>query len=178
MENHLSELGGYSQMGLRDLSQMEFLEDSDLLAQGFFADRVVDVLQKAGPIDPSDETVLMKVKDFLNTIIEGQKEAKAERLSCTALETMDAYQKAVNVLSQAILKNSEQMTKERFQQLMKEMTSEIQQILDSKIIDSKQKTVALDFFEFLQRQTADQASAYMKERSIQKWPFPATFFRF
>ena len=34
-------------MGLRDLSQMDFLEDSDLLAQGFFADRVVDVLQKA-----------------------------------------------------------------------------------------------------------------------------------
>jgi hypothetical protein len=157
---------------------MEFLDDSDLLAQGFFADKVVDVLQKTGPIDSTDEAVLTKVKDFLNTILEGQKEAKADRLSCNSLVTMDAYQKAVHVLSQAILKNSEKMTKQKFQQLMKEMAEEIENILAKKAVATEQKTVTLDFFEFLQRETADEASAYMNERAIQKWPFQASLFKF
>ena len=155
---------------------MEFMDDSDLLSQGFFADKVVDVLQKNGPIDTNDVKVLNRVRDFLNKILDGQKEGQTERLSCTALETMDAYEKAIDVLSIAILHNEEDMTSEKFRELMNKMTEEIESILQRREVTTEIKTT-LNFFEYLQRQTADEASEYMIERATQRWPFPATSFR-
>lgn len=154
---------------------MEFMNDSYLLSQGFFADKVVGILRKTGPIDTNDETVLKRVKDFLNKILDGQKEGKTEKLSCTALETMDAYQKALNILSNALLHNSENLTSSKFKELMDQMSNEIEDVLQKKEVTTE--TTALDFFEYLQKQTADEASEYMSERAAQRWPFPATSFR-
>lgn len=155
---------------------MDFMGISSLLGQGFFADKVVDVLHKTGPISANDESVLRRVKSFLNTIAEGQKEATAERLSSSTLERIDAYQKALTIFSQAILHSSETMTAAKFQKLMDEMVSEVELILNKKEVTGA--NITLDFFKYVQKQTADETSEYITERAVLKWPIPATFCKF
>lgn len=162
---------------LRDL---EFLDVSNLLGQGFFADRVVKTLSKEGPIDPSDEAVLKRVKEFIEKITQGQRQVSAERLSNTTLETLDAYQQALIVFSQA-LRSEEPMTKisfeSKFDDLTKMMTKEVEQILETKFVKLEAKTTLL-FFKVVQQSTMDDTSEYISRRTVLRWPKPTPFYRF
>lgn len=156
---------------------MEFLDVSTLLGQGFFADRVVRVLSKTGSIDSSDEVVLKKVKIFLTKILQGQEQVSAERLSHNALETIDAYQKALVIFNQALLQESQEMTASTFKELMDKMGHEIEEILESKSVLAKAKTT-MRFFKCIQKQTIDETSKYLSRRAVLKWPKPTAFYRF
>jgi hypothetical protein len=156
---------------------MEFLDVSSLLGQGFFADRVVRILCKTGPINASEESALKRVRTFLDKILEGQKQVRAEKLSCNAVETIDAYQKALVIFSQAILQESEEMTAARFQEFMDRMSAEVEKILKNKRVTPEAKTT-LEFFKYIQRQTVNETSEYMSKRAVLKWPTPATFYKF
>lgn len=162
---------------LRDL---EFLDVSNLLGQGFFADRVVGTLSKEGPIDPSDEAVLKRVKEFIEKITQGQRQVSAERLSNTTLETLDAYQQALIVFSQT-LRSEEPMTKNsfesKFDELTNRMTEEVERILERKFVKSEAKTTLL-FFKVVQQSTMNDTSEYISRRTVLRWPKPTPFCRF
>lgn len=156
---------------------MEFLEVSNILGQGFFADRVVRVLSKTGAIDSSDETVLRRVKTFLRKILQGQEQVSAERLSHNTLETIDAYQKALLIFNKVLLQESEEMTASRFMDLMDKMGKEVEEILETKRVDTEAK-ITIEFFKFVQRQTIDETTEYLSRRNILKWLKPTAFYRF
>jgi len=159
------------------LKDMEFLDVSNLLGQGFFADRVVRVLSKTGPIDSGDEAVLKRVKTFLKIILQGQEQVSAERLSHNALETIGAYQKALVIFNKVLLHESEEMTASRFKELMDKLGHEIGEIQESKSVLAEAKT-AKEFFKYIQRQTVDETSEYLGRRAVLKWPKPTAFYRF
>jgi hypothetical protein len=156
---------------------VEFLDISSLLGQGFFADKVVQILCKAGPITTKDESVLNRVKIFLKNVSEGQKEVRTERLSCESIETIDAYQRALFIFNQVLRNKSEEMTAERFHQLMENMSGEVEQVLKNRKVTSNERTT-LEFFKLIQRQTIDETSESLGERAALKWPKPATFYSF
>jgi hypothetical protein len=159
------------------MKNMEFLDVSNLIGQGFFADKVVRILCKPGPITPNDENVLKRVEVFLNKIVDGQKQASSEKLSSTSVETIDAYQKALIIFSQALLQQSEKLTAPKFQELIDRMCAEVEEVLREKEVTPDVRTT-LNFFKYLQRQTADETSDYISKRAVLKWPTPATFSRF
>jgi hypothetical protein len=159
------------------LKNMDFLDVSNLLGQGFFADRVVRVLSKTGPIDSNDETVFKRVRTFLTKILQGQEQVSAERLSHNTLETIDAYQKALVIFNKVLLPESEEMTASRFKELMGRMEHEIEEILERKSVLAEAK-ITLEFFKCVQRLTIDETSDYLSRRAVLKWPKPTAFYRF
>jgi hypothetical protein len=159
------------------LKNMEFLDVSNLLGQGFFADRVVRVLSKTGPINPNEEAVLERVKTFLLKILQGQEQVSAERLNHNTLETIDAYQKALLIFNKVLRQESEEMTAVRFKNLMDKMGEEIEEILETKVVCAEAK-ITIEFFKFVQRQTMDETTEYLSKRNPLKWPKPTAFYRF
>ena len=156
---------------------MELLEVSNSLGQGFFADKVVQILGNRGAINESDKAVLKRVKKFLKKVLEGQKQVEAEKLSCNAIETIDAYQKTLMIFRQVLIRKEEKMTAELFQSLMTKMSDEVNQVLEKNEVTLNEKTT-FEFFNIIQRQTIDETSEYLNERATHKWPQPATFYRF
>lgn len=156
---------------------VELLDASSIIGRGFFADKVVRILCKAGPITPNDESVLKRVKKFLKKVEKGQKEVRAERLSCDALETIDAYQRALFIFNQVLRGKSEEMTAAKFHQLITDMSNEVDQILSNKKVTSDERAT-LEFFKLIQRQTLDETSEYLNKRAAPRWPKLATFCRF
>lgn len=150
---------------------MEFLDVSNLLGQGFFADKVIRILTKNDQITTSEEDTLKRVKKFLGKIIEGQKEVKTEKLNHKSIENIDAYQKALDIFNRMLVQESKEMTAARFTDLMEKMSSELDLVLESKAVSEKSE-VTLKFFKFIQVQTIHQTSDYLQKRAVMKWPKP------
>ena len=148
----------------------EFMDLSNILSEGFFADRVVSILRKQGALDSAGEEVLVRVQSFLERIHKGQEEVGSERLSSDAIGSIDAYQRAIVVLHQALAKKSEEITKDKFTVLIAKMTDEITNTLENRCIIPEKVTTTLEFFRFVRRETLKEGSEFFSGRAVLTWP--------
>jgi len=158
--------------------ETEFNEISNLLGEGFFADRVVSILQKPGIIDSTSNEVLSRVKYFLKKVLEGQEQVKSSSLSSDTVESIDAYQRAMIAFRTVLTKKSEDVTKAKFKELINQMDDEVNSAIENKCIAPDKVETTLDFFKFVSRETLVESSEFFTHRVVLKWPQRMLFHRF
>jgi len=152
------------------LRESEFASISNLLGEGFFADRVVGLLQKDGQISADDEQVLIRVQGFLEKILVGQEQVTSARLKSIAIESIDAYHRAIVVFQKALTQNTEEATKFKFKELISSMTDEITKTLESKQVRKENVKTTLRFFSYIRYATIKESSEYFRNRVVLQWP--------
>lgn len=158
------------------LRETEFVELSNLLGEGFFADRVVSLLQKPSTLNSTNEEVLIRVQSFLEKVLEGQEQVGSSCLSGNAIESIDAYQRAIIVFQQALTQKSEAITIFKFKDLISKMKDEISRALEKKVVVPEEVKTTLDFFRYVRRETILESSEYFSQRVVLKWPKRLTFY--
>jgi len=150
--------------------ETEFVDISNLLGEGFFADRVVSLLQRSGSLDSIDKQVLIRVKSFFQKILDGQEQVRSARLSSDTIESIDAYQRAIIAFNKALKQKSEDTMKAKFKDLITAMTSEVDSTLENqRVIPEKVKTT-LEFFRYIRLETLKESNEYFSSRVVLKWP--------
>jgi hypothetical protein len=159
------------------LRETEFVDISNLLGEGFFADRVVSLLQKSGPFDAASEEVLTRVQCFLGRVLEGQEQIRSARLSSNTIESIDAYQRAIIAFQHALTQKTEDTAKAKFKELINEMNREVSHVLENKCVVPEKVKITLDFFKFVRHETLIESSEYFSHRVVLKWPKRVLFHR-
>lgn len=152
------------------LRETEFVDISNLLGEGFFADRVVSLLQKPSILDSASEEVLTRVQCFLRKVLEGQEQVGSAHLSSNTIESIDAYQRAIIAFQQALTQKSEDITKAKFKDLINKMNNEVSHALENKRVMPEKVETTLNFFKYVRRETLVESSEYFSQRVVLKWP--------
>lgn len=152
------------------LRESEFTTISNLLGEGFFADKVVDMLKKDKSVNHGDEQTLVRIQGFLEKVLTGQEQVSSARLSSTTIESIDAYHRAINAFQKALTKKTEEVSKRKFQELIESMKTEISQILDTKQVRTERAKITLNFFKHIRQVTIMESSEYFSNRVVLQWP--------
>ena len=152
------------------LRESEFTNVSNILGEGFFADRVVGLLQRDRNIGPDDIKILIRVQGFLEKILAGQEQVRSAHLSSSTIESIDAYQRAIIAFREALTQNNEEAIRSKFKELIDSMTSEITQVLETKQVQKDKVKTTLDFFKYIRHATLIESSAYFRNRVVLQWP--------
>lgn len=143
---------------------------SDVLGEGFFADRVVRILAQRKPADAADKEVLERILGFMKKIRKGQDQVNTGRLSSDAIESISAYHRAITTL-QAITRGTEEVTEKKLDKLMEKMRKEVKNVLNRGIIDPSKVKNTRSFFEYIQRGTLSEVGKYYGSRiEVLAWP--------
>jgi hypothetical protein len=157
------------------LRETEFTDVSGLLQEGFFADRIVERLQKPGSVNHDDKKLLVRVQTFLDKILDGEEQVGSAKLSSASLESVDAYHRAIVVFQQALTEKSEDITKPNFKKLIKTMTDEVSHALEHGQIEPTAVNTTLAFFKHVRYATLRESSEYFSRRDALKWPTRPTY---
>ena len=152
------------------LRESEFTNVSNILGEGFFADRVVGLLQRDHNIGPDDIRILIRVQGFLEKILAGQEQVRSAHLSSSTIESIDAYQRAIIAFRKALIQKNEEATRSKFKELIDSMTSEITQVLETKQVQKDKVETTLDFFKYIRHATLIESSEYFRNRVVLQWP--------
>jgi hypothetical protein len=150
--------------------ESEFTDITNLLGEGFFADKVVSILEKPGCINSSGKEVLGRVQSFLEKVLEGQEQVKSSSLSSSTIESIDAYQRAVLIFQQVLMKKSEDITRPKFKELIGKMNKEVSEAMKTECIAPSDVNTTLNFFKYVRRATIVESSEYFSHRVALKWP--------
>ena len=136
---------------------------SDVLGEGFFADRVVRTLAQHKRITVSDREVLGRILRFTEKIERGQHQVNTGKLSSDAVESIGAYYRAIVTL-QALTTRTEEITEGMLDELIKKMKKEVENALQRREIDPAEVKSTRTFFEFIQRGTLSEVGKYYGSR--------------
>lgn len=106
---------------------------SEILAEGFFADKVVDALTQHKKMSEYEKEIFERVLKFIEKVEKGQQQVTTGRLSSDAVESIGAYYRAIVTL-QAISKKTEEMTEAKLDELISEIKKEVESALRKKEI--------------------------------------------
>src|SRR3989304_10545945 len=72
---------------------------SDILEEGFFSDKVVDLIKEKRTVDSSIEKTLVEIRHFVEKARSGEKQVTSGKLSSDAVDSISAYSRAINMIA-------------------------------------------------------------------------------
>lgn len=141
----------------------EISDLSEVLGEGFFADRVVRTLAKSKHVGTPEREVLERVLNFTEKIQRGKRQVNTGRLSSDAVESIGAYYRAIVTL-QALTRRTEEVTEKKIDELINRMREEVEDTLQRKVIDPSKVKDTCAFFESIQRGTLKEVGEYYRSR--------------
>jgi hypothetical protein len=150
----------------------EILDLSEVLGEGFFADRVVELLKARKKLNDKDKKLLSRILVFVEKARKGERQVKSGKLSSDAVDSIGAYQRVINsVTCQSIEKGSKKAAQKAFNTMLKNMELEVAEGMGKQTIEPKEFENTVKFFEFVRNQTLSEASKqYLTKVEVAKWP--------
>jgi len=150
----------------------EILNLSEVLKEGFFADRVVRLLNERKLLGSSDEKLLKEILNLIKKARKGEHQVESGKLGSNALDSIGAYHRAISIIAlQSISEGSQKSNKKVFDEMLKTIESEVGRAIERKMVDPPSLKQTLTFFEFIKRQTLSEASRYYSRKvEVVSWP--------
>jgi len=152
------------------LRYFDFSELVNILSEGFFADKVVDVLSKRKPLNETDQEVLKRILSFVDSIHAGKKQVTTGKLDGKAVKSIEAYYRAM-VVTEALYEKSKEDVKEFFDKIIEQIKKETLTALEKREINPINVKTTREFFKLIQRETLKESSRFL-ESEIEgiEWP--------
>jgi hypothetical protein len=143
---------------------------SDILEEGFFSDKVVELLKDRRQLDPDNEKTLSGILVFIEKARSGEKQVNSGKLSSDAIDSIGAYSRAVNMIAyQSIAEGNGE--KKALENMLNSIDEEVRTTMKRHIIDPNNLKVTLRFFKFVKDQTLHEASKYYSRKvEVVQWP--------
>ena len=156
----------------RKMKYREILNLSEVLEEGFFADKVVDLVKERKALGPNDEKILREVLDFVKKAKRGERQVSSGRLSTDALDSIGAYHRAMSIIAtRSISESSEKEEKKVFNEILKAIESEVKAAIERRIADPHDLKQTFTFFDSVRSQTLSEGSAYYSKKvEVVSWP--------
>ena len=150
----------------------EILNLSEVLGEGFFADKVVALLKERKSLGPNDQNLLRGILNFVKKAKQGERQVKSGRLSSDALDSIGAYHRAISIIAfQSIAEVSKKGEKKVLNEILEAIESEVKGAISRRIVDPHDFRQTLTFFEFVRNQTLSEASTYYARKvEVVTWP--------
>jgi hypothetical protein len=150
----------------------EILSLSEVVGEGFFADKVVNLLDKRKAINKNDEILLGEVLNFVEKAKKGRRQVESGRLGSDALDSIGAYRRAIRIIAaQTIEQGLEHSAKQAFQAMLDGIKVEVITAMEDKSIDPASLEKTRSFFEKVRQQTLSEASKYYSKKvEVISWP--------
>jgi len=156
----------------RKMKYSEILNLSEVLGEGFFADKIVDLLKERKSLRPNDEKLLREILNFIKKAKKGVRQVKSGRLSSDALDSIGAYHRAVSIIAfQSLSEGPKKAEKKVFYEILETIESEVKEAIRRHMVDPHDLKQTLTFFTFVRSQTLSEASTYYSKKvEIVSWP--------
>lgn len=150
----------------------EILNLSEVVGEGFFADRVVDLLEKRQTLASDDEKILREVLDFIEKAKKGKRQVESGRLGSDALDTIGAYHRAMRIITiHSIEEGLTSPIRKAFQEMLSQIKSEVQLTIRDKTVTPDSLKTTINFFRLIRQQTSSEASRYYSKKvEMFSWP--------
>ena len=150
----------------------EILSLSEVVGEGFFADKVVNLLDKRKAINKNDEILLGEVLNFVEKAKKGRRQVESGRLGSDALDSIGAYRRAIRIIAtQSFSEGLQRPAKQAFREMLDGIKLEVQAAIKDKRIDPVSLEKTRDFFEQIRLQTLSEASRYYSKKvEVVSWP--------
>lgn len=157
---------------VRKMKYNEILNLSEVLGEGFFADKVVDLIKERKTIRPNDEKLLRGILNFVRKAKKGERQVESGRLSTDALDSIGAYHRAISIIAfQSLSEGSKKAEKKVFGEILEAIESEVKEAIKRQIVDPHDLKQTLTFFAFVRSQTLSEASTYYSKKvEVVSWP--------
>ena len=142
---------------------------SDILEEGFFSDKVVDLLKEKNALDASSEKILNEILNFVEKARSGEKQVDSGKLGSDAIDSIGAYNRAINMIAyQSISKDKE---RKALEEMLNSIEREVKTAIEKRTIDPDNLKTTLAFFKFVKNQTLHEASSYYSRKvEVVQWP--------
>ena len=156
----------------RKMKYNEILNLSEVLGEGFFADKLLGLLKERKSLGPNDQKLLRGVLNFVKKARKGERQVKSGRLSSDALDSIGAYHRAISIIAfQSISEGSQRAEKKVFNEILNAIESEVKEAIERQRVDPHYLKQTLTFFEFVRSQTLSEASKYYSRKvEVVSWP--------
>jgi len=142
---------------------------SDILEEGFFSDRVVDLLKEKRPVDTNSEKTLCEILSFVEKARRGEKQVSTGKLGSDAIDSIGAYSRAINMI--AYQPTAEKKEKKALEELLASIDREVKTSIEKRTIEPSNLKTTLGFFKFVKTQTLREASSYYSRKvEVVQWP--------
>jgi len=150
----------------------EMLNLSEVVGEGFFADRVVNLLEKRQTLASDDEKLLREVLNFIAKAKKGKRQVESGRLSSDALDSIGAYHRAIRIITiHSIEEGLTRPIRQAFQEMLGQIKSEVQLTIKDKMINPDSIKTTTNFFKLVGQQTSSEASRYYSKKvEVLSWP--------
>ena len=145
---------------------------SDILEEGFFSDKVVDMIKDRRQLDRENEKTLVGILEFVEKARSGEKQVNSGRLSSDAIDSIGAYNRAINMIAyQSIAEGQRNVEKKALENMLNSIDEEVKTTIKKHVIDPNNLKVTLQFFKFVKDQTLHEASRYYSRKvEVVQWP--------
>jgi hypothetical protein len=136
-------------------------ESINTLKDFFFADRVVESIEKNRKVDAQIEDLLNRILQYLVLIERGGSQVRLGKLVENPVESIAAYRKGVEVIERIPCPEKKE---ERIRLILKEVKKEVNRALKKKKISSKQMKRTHEFF----KQASDLGIERISHESVDR----------
>lgn len=145
---------------------------SEVLEEGFFADKVVDLLKARKSIASNDQKTLQEILSFVKKARKGERQVVSGKLGSDALDSIGAYSRALSMIAfQSIAEGAMRADRKALEEMLKEIEGEVKNAVERKTVDPNCFRQTLDFFRFVRSQTLSEASKYYARKvEVVSWP--------
>lgn len=150
----------------------EISDLSDILEEGFFSDKVVDLVKEKRQWDSDSEKILVEILHFVEKARSGEKQVNSGKLSSDAIDSIGAYSRAINMIAyHSIAQKGRNEERKALEDMLNSIDKEVRRTLERHSIDPNCLKITLQFFEFVKDQTLHEASRYYSRKvEVIQWP--------
>jgi len=148
------------------------LDLSEVVGEGFFADKVVGLLEKRTSLTDYDQKLLKDILNFVEKAEKGERQVESGRLGSDALDSIGAYSRAVRIIAmQSIEGGLTAPMVQAFREMLAGIKAEVGEAIKSKTTDPNSMKKTHDFFKMIRKQTLSEASKYYSRKvEVLSWP--------
>ena len=137
---------------------------SNVLSDGFFADRVVRSIRREGKVGKDQKEILNDVLKYIETANRGKELVTTGKLHDDAIKSIDAYNRLLSIIVRM-----DEKYREAFHTITSQIRTEINQSLEEKNIDREKLQITIQFFQILREITLQESgSAFVWEKPFLK----------
>ena len=146
---------------------------SDILEEGFFSDKVVDLLKEKTELNASSAKTLKEILHFVEKARSGERQVNSGKLGSDAIDSIGAYNRALNMI--AYLSINQEKEKKALEDMLNKIDEEVKDAIRNGIIDPNNFKTTMEFFKFVKDQTLREGSRYYS-RKVEVVPWPSLLF--
>jgi hypothetical protein len=150
----------------------EVLDLSEVIGEGFFADKTVRLLEQTQPLDANSEKLLREVLHFIEKAKKGERQVESGKLAGDALDSIGIYSRAIRIISlQSIEEGLTLQIRKAFRDMLNAIESEVRLTIRDREINPENLKKTRNFFNLVRRQTLNEASKYYSRKvEVVTWP--------